>query len=132
MEKILSYTFNLLDYTPNDEEVQQYNNFLYKHNDLFLITEKNVVKNTQEDNYNFGNYYNLKEKDSHVINVFYTNEFLESYASENEKKYLNYLKENKISLDYINKFMIIYNNIKYNKFKKSFVVQNDINNYIFN
>lgn len=132
MEKILSYTFNLLDYTPNDEEVQQYNNFLFKHNDLFLITEKNVVKNTQEDNYNFGNYYNLKEKDSHVINVFYTNEFLESYASENEKKYLNYLKENKISLDYINKFMIIYNNIKYNKFKKSFVVQNDINNYIFN
>lgn len=132
MEKILTYTFDLLNYKPSNEEVQQYNNFLHKPTDLFLITEKNVVKNTQEDNYNFGNYYNLKEKDSHVINVFYTNEFLNSYASENEKKYLEYLKENKISLDYINKFMIIYNNIKYNKFKKSFDLQNDINNYIFN
>lgn len=131
MEKVLQYTFDILKYKPNKEEIIQYNNFLHNPSDLFLITEKNVVKNSQEDNYNFGNYYNLKEKDSNVINVFFNNNFLSKYASKDELEYLEYLKENKIALNHINKFLIIYNNIKYNIFKKNFDFKKGFDNYIF-
>lgn len=132
MDAVLNYTFDILKYKPDKYEILQYHNFLNNPVDLHLITEKNIIKNSQEDNYNFGNYFNLKEKDSMVSNIFFTNEFLAKYASTNEKKYLDYLKDSKISLDHINKFLIIYNNIKFNKLKKNFNIKNDINNYIFN
>jgi putative ribosome biogenesis GTPase RsgA len=119
--KILNYIYKILKYNPTDEERKE-NLYIVKillNQDL--IIEKNINKNVNNlsDNYNIGNYYILKEKDAEVVNTSWSKDFMDKYMNKDDKDLIIYLQNKDISLDMINKYLVVYNNIKLSKIQKN-------------
>lgn len=118
---ILDYIYSVLDYKPTDSERQEnlYNLKILLNQEL--IIEKNLNKNVNNinDNYNIGNYYILKEKDAEVINMSWPAEFMDKYMLKSDKDMIAYLHNKDLTLDMINKYFIIYTNIKLLQIQKN-------------
>lgn len=118
---ILDYIYSVLDYKPTDSERQEnlYNLKILLNQEL--IIEKNLNKNVNNinDNYNIGNYYILKEKDAEVINMSWPAEFMDKYMLKSDKDMIAYLRNKDLTLDMINKYFIIYTNIKLLQIQKN-------------
>lgn len=119
--KILEHIYSILDYKPTDLERQEnlYNIKILLNQDI--IIEKNINKNVNNinDNYNIGNYYILKEKDAEVINMTWSADFMEKYMYKNDIDIITYLRNQDLTLDMINKYFIIYTNIKLLQIQKN-------------
>lgn len=118
--KFLDHIYKILKYNPTDEEKKE-NIYIIKillNQDL--IIEKNINKNVKlADNYNIGNYYILKEKDAEVVHMSWPKEFMNKYMDKEDKDFITYLQNHELSVDLINKYLVIYNNIKLSKMKKN-------------
>lgn len=80
--------------------------------DLFnkpLITERNISFKSLDDNYNFGNYFINKDRESDSSMIGITESFRNKYFNKTEKELFTYLKSKNLTNDSINKFLILYN-----------------------
>lgn len=120
--EILDHIYSILNYRPDDKERKEHLYIIKILLNQTLITEKNINKgpNVLIDNYNIGNYYILKEKDVEVSTSFWNKDFMNKYMDKDDIELINYLQKKKVRFDMINKYLVIYNNIKLSQ------IQNDI------
>lgn len=119
--KMLNHIYKILEYAPTDNERLEHMYIIKILLNQDLIIEKNINKNVNNlsDNYNIGNYYILKEKDAEVINISWPKEFMTKYMDQEDINLITYLQKNDTPLDMINKYLVIYNNIKLFKIQKN-------------
>lgn len=120
--EILDHIYNILNYRPDDKERYEHLFTIKILLNQTLITEKNINKgpNVLIDNYNIGNYYILKEKDVEVSTSFWSKDFMNKYMDKEDIELINFLQKKKVRFDMINKYLVIYNNIKLSQ------IQNDV------
>lgn len=96
-----------------------------------LITERNMSFKSIEDNYNFGNYFISKDRESESSMIGISEEFRKKYFNKTENEIFSYLKNKNLSNDSINKFMLLYNTyiVKRIKINKEIVIK-DIFDYV--
>lgn len=74
-----------------------------------LITERNMSFKSVDDNYNFGNYFIIKDKESESSMIGISDSFRNKYFNKTEKEIFTFLKSKNLSNDSINKFLVLYN-----------------------
>lgn len=96
-----------------------------------LITERNISFKSIEDNYNFGNYFISKDRESESSMIGISEDFRKKYFNKTENEIFSYLKNKNLSNDSINKFMLLYNTyrVKRIKINKEIVIK-DIFDYV--
>lgn len=110
--------------SPEDQEKALYLlNVLTKQT---LITEKNMTLRSKDDNYNLGNFFINKDKESSAVHVDISEDFIKEMMSEKEKKIYDFLKKEKISREDMSLYFLFYNTL----LRKSRKQPNDINNYL--
>lgn len=128
--EMLDHIYNILNYRPTDKERNEHLFTIKILLNQTLITEKNINKgpNVLIDNYNIGNYYILKEKDVEVSTSFWSKDFMNKYMDKEDIELINYLQKKKVRFDMINKYLVIYNNIKLSQIQNN--VEKQEGNYI--
>lgn len=96
-----------------------------------LITERNISFKSIEDNYNFGNYFIGKDRESESSMIGISEEFRKKYFNKTENEIFSYLKNKNFSNESINKFMLLYNTfiVKRIKINKEIIIK-DIFDYV--
>ncbi|QKE44534.1 hypothetical protein Yalta_087 [Yalta virus] len=96
-----------------------------------LITERNISFKSIEDNYNFGNYFISKDRESESSIIGISEDFRQKYFNKDENEIFTYLKKKNLTNETINKFMLLYNTfiVKRIKINKEIVIK-DIFDYV--
>lgn len=125
-KEIVSFIAKQVDHniSPDDQEKSLHLlNVLTKQT---LITEKNVTLRSKEDNYNLGNFFINKDKESSSVHVDIGEDFVKEIMTDKEKKIYNFLKKEKISREEMSLYFLFYNTL----LRKGRKQPNDINNYL--
>lgn len=92
----------------NSERIETYNTV----SDLIdkqLITEKNLSFKSADNNYNFGNYFINKDKESESSMTSISDKFKSQYLNETEKEVFAFLKKKNLNNEMFNKYICLYN-----------------------
>lgn len=111
-DNIFNYIDKTLNYNSSLEEREEWSSILI--NPRKIIIEKNTPKKNNSS-YNFGNYFISKEQDSKSVLSIWSDEFIDKYFSSEDKKILNFLQKQMLTLYKVNIFLIIANEIKLKK-----------------
>lgn len=132
MDKALKFIYEVLNLTFTDKEIEDHKHKISITMDQDIITEKNTkTNNNPEDSYNLGNYYILKEKESDVVSIFWSNDFINKYITDpQDKKIINYIKQHGIQTELGNRLFVLYTELKFNTYKLEHKFEKSFNDYL--
>lgn len=107
--EIINFILKKSDLKVSDEEKQDIYNVVSSLFNKPLITERNMSFKSIDDNYNFGNYFINKDKESESSMIGISDSFINKYFNKTEKEIFTLLKSKNLSNDSINKFLVLYN-----------------------
>lgn len=107
-DKIIDFIFSKANLNVSEQEretIFQTVKALYNNP---LITERNL-STKPADNYNFGNFFINKDKESESSMIMVNENFRKKYFNKTEQEIYDFLKKKNLSNDSIIKFMLLYN-----------------------
>lgn len=125
-KKIISFIVDNVDNEVSPKEQEKAINLLNLLSKQTLITEKNITLRSKDDNYNLGNYFINKDKESSSVHVDISDDFIKEIMSPKEKIIYEFLKKEKISREEMSIYFLFYNTL----IRKGLKKPSDINDYL--
>lgn len=129
--EIINFILKKSELKVSDEEKEEIYNVVTNLFNKPLITERNMSFKSVDDNYNFGNYFINKDKESESSMIGISDSFRNKYFNKTEKEIFTFLKSKNLSNESINKFLVLYNTFiaKRIKINKEIIIK-DIFEYV--